>query len=168
MSRGISAKFRAMLEASNSSDVIIYFVTITHPALLVPVRVNSDLADYVLGGQTFYGFGFKIILPTDDEQTPRASVSIQNVTQDIGIAVQSMSTSPQIQIQIFLKSDFTDDLPRQPIGTPSPEYSAPLLRLRNVSCDAMTLSGDLYGYDLTTEPWPSIRSTQDRLPGLYR
>jgi hypothetical protein len=166
--RVITADFRDTLEAQASTDVIVIFATITHPELSEPITVNSDVVDYVYGGYTYRGCAFALSLLSDDEQPPRAQVSIENVDQAIGNAIRAIADSPSIHVQIMVKSDFTDDDPRAAIGTPNVEYDAPYLKLRNVKVDAMTITADIVGYDLTTEPWPAIRSTQDRLPGLYR
>lgn len=167
--RPVSATFRNAVESSASSEVIVLFATITHPSLLAPIAVNSDIVDYVYNGITYFGVAFSLQLLSDDENLPaRAQAAIQNVDQAIGAAVLALSDSPTVKIEILLKSDFDDSDPRQPIGTPTPEYSAPELTLQNVKCDAMALTADLVGFDFTTEPYPAIRSTQDRLPGLFR
>lgn len=168
MTRTISTGFRDFAEASEGQDVIVMFATITHASLIEPITVNSDIADYILGGVTYLGVAFSLQMLTDDENPPKASVGIQNVDQAIGEAVLALNSSPQIKIEIYLKSDFDNSTPRNPIGTPAPEYVAQELLLQNVKCDVMTMTADLMAYDITTEPWPSIRSTQDRLPGLYR
>ena len=158
MPRAISTDFRDAVEASRSSEVIVIFATITHASLAEPVRVNSDVVDYEYNGDLYSGAAFALTLLTDDEQPPRAQVSIHNVAQALGRAVQALSSSPAILIEIMVKSDFDDSDPRVAIGTPVVEYSAPGLLLQNVKCDVLTMSADIVGYDLTTEPWPSIRS----------
>lgn len=168
MTRTISSGFRDTLEATQSSEVAVWFATITHDDLQVPIYVNSDIVNYVYGGNTFLGCAFSLSFLTDDEQPPRAQVSIENVDQIIGETIQALADSPAIRIQLLVKSDFDDGDPRVEIGTPTVEVDASNLLLRNVKCDGLTLTGDLYGYDLMTEPYPSIRSTQDRLPGLFR
>lgn len=168
MTRTISTGFRETLEASQTGDLAIWFATITHKDLLVPIYVNSDIVDYVYNGNTFSGCAFALTFLTDDDQPTRASVAIENVDQIIGATIQALSDSPSIKIELLVKSDFTDDEPRQPIGSPAAEVTAQGLLLRNVKGDVMTLTADLYGYDFTTEPYPSIRATPEHLPGLSR
>lgn len=164
--RTLGAAFRGELESVFSGEVIVCFVTIDHTDLLVPIRVNSDIVDYVYNGDTYTGAAFAISLLSDNEQAPRLQASINNVDRIIGETVLALTSAPRIKIELFAKSDFTDAIPRVASGTPTVEYSAPHLFLRNVSCDAMALSGDVVGYDFSTEPWPAIRSTPDKLPGL--
>lgn len=176
MPRSLSSDFRSELESSRSGEILVIFATITHKDLLVPIRVNSDLVDYVYQGNTVFGAAFAITLMSDTDQFPRAQVSINNIENEsiddtgrtVGEAIRSLTTSPRIDIQLFAASDFNEGNPRTPIGTPTIEYQALYLKLRNVKCDVNTMSADLVGNDLSTEPWPSIRSTKDRLPGLFR
>lgn len=165
--RNVSVRLRNLVESTASSDVIVFFVTITHPLLGVPVRVNSDIVDYVLNGNTFVGCAFKLIMLTDDEQAPKAQVSIEDVDQQIGEAVIALPSSPFVQIEIYVKSDFDDNDPHAPIGTAVQEFVAADLRLRNVVCDGATLTGDLTGEDFTQDFYPYYRSEINRTPGLY-
>lgn len=167
--RTLASSFRNAIEARYNGDAIVIFATVTHPDLASPLYFNSETinVNYVYGGNTFVAAAFHLTLVTDDEQTPQAKVSIHNVDQVIGNTLQGLATSPLIGIQLFAKSDFTDDIPRVAIATPTVEYSAPILYLRNVNCDAMMLSADLYSVDISTEPWPAIRATKDRVPGLF-
>lgn len=156
------------MESPNSGEFFVFFATITHPDLVSAITVNSDVVDYVYNGSTYYGCAFALVRLTDDEQPPRAKVTIENVDQIIGRVVSALLSPPTIGIQLFVKSDFTDDVPRKAIGTPTAVESAQGLKLQNVQWDASTITADLVGVDITSRPWPSIRSTSDRLPGLYR
>lgn len=169
MPRDISTGFRDQIEGSQTTETIVIFATLEHRELEVPICVNSDIVDYFDNdAQRFYGTALTLSLLTDDDQPPRAQCSIENVDERIGDAVLALSDSPTIKIEIMVKSDFDDAVPRNPLATLEPEYSAPFLKLRNVKCDVLQLTGDLMGYDTTSEPHPAIRSTQDKLPGLYR
>jgi len=166
--RTISAGFRDEIESTNGQDVIVIFATITHPALESPIYVCSDIVDYVYGGNTYRGAGFSISFVSDDENPPQAKVTLPNVHRKIGEALLAISDAPQIGLRLLVKSDFTDDDPRQPIGSPSPEYIAAALFLRNVQWDASQFTGDIFSYDISTEPWPKIRTTPTDTPALFR
>ena len=166
--RTITAGFRDDIESANSEDVTIFFAIVSHPWLETPFYVNSDIVDYVLDGITYFGAAFSISFISDDDQPPSAKVAIQNVDRRIGEALADITDAPQIAIQLYTKSDFTDSVPRQPIGTPISEYNAPLMFLRNIQWDAGQFTADLVSYDLTTEPWPAIRTTPDVTPALFR
>ena len=167
MPRTIAAGFRDAMEASFSSEVLVWFATVTHNDLDVPITVNSDVVDYNYNGSLYRGCGFQFVFISDDDQPPRGQIVIENVDQIIGETLIALTDSPILHMQLMAKSDFDENIPRNPIGAPIVEVDAPLLKLRNAKGDVMQITADVYGYDLTTEPWPSIRSTKSRLPGLY-
>lgn len=167
MTRTLAAGFRDAIEASFSSEVLVWFATITHNDLNVPITVNSDVVDYNYNGALYRGCAFQFVFIADDDQPPRGQVVVENVDEIIGNTLRGLADSPFVHMQLMAKSDFDENIPRNPIGTPIVEVDAPLLKLRNAKGDDMQITSDVYGYDLTTEPWPSIRSTKSRLPGLY-
>lgn len=168
--RSLSTPFRNSLEASANGDAALLFATISHPSLTGPIRVVNDIVDYVWGGETFYGLPFMMEFLSDGDRPPSGKLTIQNIDRRIGQAIIKLDVSPGIQIDVLPSSDFGAAVAgvRTEIGTPTAEYSAPRLRLRNVTGDAMAIEGELWSYDLSREPYPAVRSTKDRLPGLFR
>ena len=192
--RTIASTFRANIEASNTSDFPVIFVTVSHPNLDTPLYFNSDIRNYLLNGITYIGAALEISLLSDDVNPPQAKVTIPNVDEEIGDVVLAMTTPPRIEMDVYAASDFDSGSPANPLSgnilmedgvstilmedgvstfqleNPQPvlQYSAPYLFLQNVQCDAVSLSADIRSFDLSSEPWPSIRSTRDRLPGLFR
>ncbi len=132
----------------------------------------SDVVDYIYGGVRFIGFPFELEILSDDERQPRGRVTVQNVDRAIGRALMSLSSSPRLKFEVISDSQFGEKSvslnARPEIGSAAVEYVADYLALRNVTIDALTLSADIESYDYTSEPWPAIRSTQNRLPGLHR
>ena len=167
--RTISASFRQSVESRFQDDANLIFVTLSHPLLSDPVRVVSDTHSYVRSGFTWIGFPFDILLLSDDDNPPKATIEIQNVDRVIGNTIQPLTTPPRLMIELLHSDDFylTAD-PRTEIGTAAVEYAAPNLFLANVKIDAMTVAADIIGYDFTQRTWPGIRATQNRLPGLFR
>jgi hypothetical protein len=180
--RTFSSSFRNELEATSSGEVLLLFMTITHPNLRDPILLVDDVMDYSWNGNTYVGFPLaEITLVSDDDNPPKATLSVPNIDRKIGIAAQNLSSSPRVQLDVLAGSDFgppvdyvrvdgsIGKIRSVPVnGAAVAEYSAPLMRLRNVTGDASVVTGELWSWDLTQEPWPLIRTTQDRLPGLYR
>lgn len=170
MTRSFSTGFRNQLESIRSDGVLVHMAVIDHDDLAEPIRIVNDVVDYVFEGETYLGFPFAIELLTDDDRPPRGRLTVQNVDRSIGEAVRSIDTAPTVRIMLLADQDFASAVDgngvRQEVGSPTPEYDAPFLLLQNVEVDAMTVSGELNSYDPTSEPWPAIRSTPDRLPGL--
>jgi hypothetical protein len=121
----------------------------------------------------YLGCPFSFTLLTDGDAPPTAKVSVQNVDRRIGQSVLSLTSSPTFRMSMLKYSDFvagTYDTNNalSPSGSPEVEYDAPYLFLKNISGDEAVLTADITTFDVANEPCPSIRTTQDRCPGLYR
>lgn len=173
--RTITTSVRNDLESSHGGpegDFLVMFARITHALLAAPILVVNDVVDYVWGGETYTGLPFELALLSDGDRAPSAKLRMQNVDGAIGRLVTRLKTSPSIQLDVLSTRYFGDAISgvRTEVPSPTPvvEYSAPRLRLRNVQGDANFIEADLWTWDLSREPYPAIRSTKDRLPGLYR
>lgn len=169
MSRATAIAARAALEDPASPDALLAFLTIRHPALPAPLRIVSDVMDYVQGGDTYIGipFGFKLL--SDDESVPRTQLRLSNVDRQIGQALRAMTGRAEVQLQLMSTADFdlgTD--PRVEIGSAAVIYGFQHFALVNASVTATEVTGELILQDYSVEPWPNVRATQDRLPGLFR
>ncbi len=168
MSRANAVTIRADLEAESSPNAILAFLTIEHPAIAEPMRFVSDVMDYSVGGVTYVGvpFGFQVL--TDNEAAPRTQIVVENVDRRIGIALRETNTRAKVRIDIRTSADF--DLsqdPRIELSANPPIYAFKNFDLVNVSADAAQITGDVELTDFSVEPWPNIRATQDRFPGLF-
>lgn len=172
MTRNVTSVFRLSAEASFADEVDLCFLTISHPTLLEPIRINSDTKDFIYGGETFTGFPFDFELLTDDEQPPTARLAIQNVDPRIGDTIRSLSAAARLKIELLSSADFNTAVdPRTEIGgSPGTTvvYSADKLFLTNVTVDIMTISGTIQGWDYLQRVWPGQRATQASFPGLFR
>jgi uncharacterized protein DUF1833 len=166
--RILSSTFIDDIQSTNATDIIVILATITHPTLDGPITVNSDVANYSYNGYTYYGTGIGISLISDDESPPQAKVTVPNVDRRIGEALLSISDAPQIRLELVKRSDFDSSNPRVALDGLTVEYTAPLMFLRNVQWNAQQLTADLLSYDLTSEPWPKIRTTPIVTPALFR
>ena len=169
MSRTIDADVRRELEASDSPAGLLAFLTITHPGLVDPITVVSDVMDYQVGSTLFRGvvFGFKLL--TDGEAGARTQIVVQAVDRRITQALLSVEDRAKVTLELRSTTDFdlTQD-PRAELVSSTPIYAFRNFEMLNVTGDAAQISADVEIADFTTEPWPSIRATQDRLPGLFR
>lgn len=70
--------------SSVSGDAPLDLLVITHPQLLVPLRIVNDTQDLVSGGNTFVALAFRSSLPDDIErQLPRAKLAVDNVGREM-------------------------------------------------------------------------------------
>lgn len=180
MPRTLTAARRLDLDSPYSGDVELVFLTATHAQLANAIRVVNDAAlpkgqpiEYQRGSYNWLGLPFNIILPTDTDQgPPRARIEIPNVDRKVGELFALIDDSPRITLEVIVASQFTRlNPPNEHVwyaAAPSVDYTADWLRLANVQVDAMMCAAEFVGPDLTTEPWPDLRATKGRLPGLYR
>lgn len=177
--RTLTTGFRNSIEKPYSDEIPLIFATITHPALAQTIRIANDVVDFIWTAQTYVGFPFDITILTDSDKAPSATIRMQNVDGKIGAAALLLVSSPRLQLNILAASDFGPVLPytktdgsigklRTEIATPTSQYHAPHLRLRNVRGDVMAVEAELWSYDLSQEPFPAIRTTKDNVPGLWR
>lgn len=171
MPRSVSLSFRKAVQASQSADFPLAFVTLTHADLATPLRVVSDTVDYVWMGNTYTGVMFDIQILKDDDSMPEGRLTIPNVDQSLGVLLLSLKTPPRIKIELCNSADFNLTVtPRVSLvaGGPPAEYTADALWLYDVTVDAMMVQGRVASWNYDQELWPSVRCTQDRTPGLFR
>ncbi|MDD3089024.1 MAG: DUF1833 family protein [Candidatus Omnitrophica bacterium] len=139
---------------SNESDLPLVLLTISHASLDDDIRVVNNKEDVVSNGDEYIAFPFEIRLPDSKEDSqPSASLTISNVSREIGLAIRSITTPPEITIQI-VRQDTPDIVEAQFVG----------LRLNNVKYDVLTVTGDLEFEDLTREEYPAVKFS----PSIFR
>lgn len=167
--RVLSADVRQGLETADSPDALLAFLTITHANLVEPIRVVSDVLDYVVGGATFTGMPFGYRLLTDGETGARTQLVIQAVDRRITRALIDSRERAKVRLELRSSADFDlSVIPRVEAVSSAPVYAFSGFELLNVTGDALQISGDVEMADYSAEPWPRHRATQDRLPGLFR
>lgn len=168
MSRTEAVANRVDLEAESSPHALLAFLTIEHPNVAEPMRFVSDVIDYAVGGVVFTGipFGFQVL--TDTEAAPRTQIVVENIDRRIGIALRDTNTRAKVRIDIRSSADFDLSVdPRVELVANTPIYAFKNFDLVNVTADAAQLTGDVELTDFSVEPFPNIRATQDRFPGLF-
>lgn len=166
--RSIPAAALAALEQQESPEAILAFLTITHEALDSPIRVVSDVFDYVTGGNTYIGlpFGYRIL--TDDESAPQTELRVQNTDRRIGQALRRINSPARIDLVIRSSADFNlANDPRTEI-TSAPIYAVGHYRLLDVRVGVDEITGRVMLRDYSQEAMPGLRATQSRCPGLFR
>lgn len=158
----------ADLYAEASPHAEIAFMRIDHPSLAKPIRVVSDVLSYEWGGATWIAAPFEYVLVTDEDAAPSAQISVQNVDRAIGQALRSIPDRARISIWVLTSADFDLSLdPREPIGAVTPIYQFLNYDLTNVNLNPVRASGKVSLRDYGQEPYPGIRATESRTPGLF-
>lgn len=181
--RPTSYSLRSTANASASGEVILTFVTITHPNMHAAIRVvseddsgisyaNGKIVNYRLDGLLYKGMPFRLSYLSDGENLAQANAAIPNIDQEIGEQVRALTTAPSIRFRCIKASDFDElydeDNARNPIGIPTVEYDADYLYLRDVQGNDMVVMGSISTFDLGNEPYPPTRTIKEITPALYR
>lgn len=167
--RAIAGTVRDDLEREASPSSMLGFLTIEHPSLVEPIRVVSDVIDYVWGGVTWTGLPFDFAQLSDEESAPTAEIRVQNVDRRIGTTLRALPDRATLRLDILTSADFDLSVePRQEVGTALPVYSFSNVEMVDVSANAVEVSGRVFLRDPTQEPWPGVFATQSRTPGLFR
>ena len=153
--RQLSAAATASLVAEETAEVWLRLIVITHANLAVPIRLVDNIEDIVSNGATFVALPFELELPDEGERPGEARIRVDNVDRRIVEAIRSITTPPQVTIQIILASD-PDAI----------ELEIPTLTLRDATYDLTAVTGFLRFEDITVEP-VAESITPARFPGLF-
>lgn len=165
--RILSLNLRKAMFSQESSEVPIFLLTITHSQLASPILLSTDATSRITTdplvygtqsrGKTFLYAGIDITLPDDTDKSPPASkLTIANITRDLIPLARSVSSPPQIKIEVVLAS--SPDIV---------EMTFPALDMSNLTADAAQLAFDLTMDALVSEPFPSGTFSPAYFPGLF-
>jgi hypothetical protein len=167
--RVIDADVREALEREATPHAMLAFLTIEHPTLAEPIRLVSDVMDYVWGAETWIGMPFDFAQLTDEDGAPSAEIRVQNVDRRIGKALRALPDRATLRLDILTSADFDLSVdPRVEVGTALPVYSFSHVELVDATVNAIEVTGRVFLRDPTQEPWPGVSATQTRCPGLFR
>lgn len=168
MTRSVPSAVQADLERTSSPDALIWFLTITHSNLADPIRIVSDVFDYLVDGDLYRGIVFDAVPLTDTDQAPSTELRVQNVDRRIGQALRDATGRAEVAAVARSTADFDLSVdPREPLGSPADIYAFSHYELVDVEVNAAELTGRLMLADYSQEPWPASRATADRCPGLF-
>lgn len=157
MSRTVSSTAKAAAFAQQTDQVYLVLLTIDHDDLSAPIRVVNNSENVESDGETYLGYPFEITLPADqDENLPAATLTIDNVDRTIVNAVRTITGPATASVSVVLAS-----------SPDTVEVGPYELTLRNVTWDALKVTGTLTSEDILNEPFPGEFMTPDNFPGLF-
>lgn len=153
----VSNTFKGKAFARETDEAFILLLTLSHADLAEPIRVCSDSADVVSGGDTFTAFPFELLPPNDsDDSPPQASLKIDNVDRSIVQAIRTITSPPTLLMEIVLASD-PDTI----------EVTWNDFTLVDVEYDALVVAGNLVQEDFTVEPYPALTMNPADFPAIF-
>jgi len=166
--RELTAAARASLNSEASEDALLVFAEISHPLLSAPLRIVADVLPYNWRGSEWSPLMFGLVAPQDDDRPPEARITLPAIDRTIAQALIDLPERARISFWVLTSADFDlSQEPREPLDTPVPLREMLNLDLMDVNGSATEASGRLMLREYTQEPYPGLRATQSRCPGLF-
>lgn len=147
---------RTVILSQTITKVYAVLIEINHPLLPVPIRVINDDQDLVSLGYTWSRGYCSLVLPSTEQGDRRASITIQNVDNRIGLAAQQLIGPATVKFRI-VRRDNPDIV----------EVEYPTLRISNIKGDASALAGTIVSNHDKSEPFPNVTTNKSTTPGLF-
>jgi len=165
----LSADAIKAMFSQESDDSLIVLLTISSSEISPSLRLadnyterlsetDSEVLYGVISNSNEYMFlPFNLTLPTEEESSvPRCQLIINDVTRYLTPVIRSITTPPNVQIDLVLKSN--PDVVEITFGG---------FILTNISYNANQITADLTVESLAIEPFPSHTFTPSYFPGLF-
>jgi len=152
-----SSRLKQAAFAPFTSEVLLPLVTISGSGFdPIPIVPNNE--EVTSGGVTYSPFPLTLQLPDDDSTgVPVMKFTVTSIAPDVMQRLRLVSDALFVDVIMVLFSD-----------PETVELQFPTMRLRNVSYDAMTISGDLVIGDFLTEAVPAHSFTPGFAPAVFR
>lgn len=158
---------RADLFAQESGEAVFALLTFDHPDLAEPIRITTNpmvrltseplIYGLVSRGEEYLFVPVSIVLPQESAKaTPRVKIEIDNVDQSMVAVIRSIQGEATVVVEVVSSLDVD-----APIRTYAP------MAVRAATITATTISIEVVGDPMTTEPFPGVTFTSDRFPGLF-
>lgn len=158
MARELSVTAKQAVYATQTGEVFLVLLELSHPQMAEPIRVTSDGIATVVDGVTYQPYPFQIAMPPDaDDAPPRVQLAIDAIDRSIIQAVRGLSGEPiTVRQWVVLAS------------SPSTVEAGPFeFKMREVEYDAYTVTGSLQYADLVGEPYPADLFAPSTTPGVF-
>jgi hypothetical protein len=122
-----------------------------------PLYLVNNNEEFISNGITYLPYPFQLVLPEDTgDKLPMVSLTISNIDGAIIEAIRGFDQAPQITVQL-VSSAYPDLV----------EKKLDYLKLRDVSYDAMTITGNLETINILTRRFPNGSYEPVQFPSLF-
>jgi hypothetical protein len=151
---------QAAIQAANASQTeiaFLYLLTISEADGSNPLYLVNNTENVYSNGKTFVPYPFNLVLGADDgERLPTVTITIDNVSGELTEYIRGMAEPPQIMVELVTTADPNII-----------EKRLDFLRLRTVTYDALTVSGQLENVNVLTGRFPESSYSPVEFPALY-
>ena len=158
MARALSATGEASVLANETTEEWILLLTVNHASFSGPQRFARRRTSIVSNSNTYNAAFFDLSFPDQTpNQLPRWQVTIDVVDQAVLAELRSVSTAPDIQIDVIRAA--APDTIEMTTGT---DY-----KLRSLAYTGTTVTGEISMEDLLSEGFPGGRILPSNFPGGF-
>jgi Domain of unknown function (DUF1833) len=153
----ISSQNTPSLNASSTNTAWFFLLTINPASGGTPINLVNNNEMVTSNGVDYQPYPFSLTLPLDTgDKIPQITLTIDNVDQLLTNAVRELELAPSIRVQL-ITSAFPDLV----------EKDLDFLKLRNVSYDAMSITGTLEVASVWARKFPSEIIDPVHYPSLF-
>lgn len=157
MSRTLSTAALEAIYSQETNQVFLVLLEIDHADMTTPIRVVNNHQAISSNGQTYVPYAFEFDPPDEREDvTTNAELIIDNIDRSIVALIRSLTTAPTVTVSIVL-ADSPDTIEAGPLE----------FKLKNVSYNVETVSGDLVYNDIDTINIPGDVFNPEDFGGLF-
>lgn len=153
-----SVPARRNLLATTPSDPFLVLLEISHPDLIIPIRVVNNTVNFTSQGNEFIAIPFEITLPdSKDQQVPKARLTVDNIGRELTqwLEVSQGGKGAKCRIMQVLASD------------PDTIEFDMTMDLTGLSINNSIVSGELGFRDTLNQSAVSVRYEPRTAPGLW-
>lgn len=154
--RALTATSRKAIFDQNTGEVFLILLEIDHDDFTTPIRVVNNYDDVTSNSDVYTAYPFEIVLPKENAQISKATLSIDNVSQTIIEEIRNLTTAPSVTLTIVLASD-PDTIEVGPF----------YFSLTSVIYDAMVIRGELNYENILQQVYPKEDFNPFNHPGLF-
>jgi hypothetical protein len=153
----ISAANTPSVFASSTDTAWFFLLTITPAGGGTIINLVNNNEPVTSNGVIYQPYPFSLTLPLDTgDKIPQITLTIDNVDQSLTDAVRELELAPAMRIQL-VTSAFPDLV----------EKDLNFLKLRNVSYDAMQITGTLEVSSIWARKFPAEITDPTKYPSLF-
>lgn len=147
---------RAWLQARRSGEALIEALTLYHP-MIETFRMVKNPLPITSRGNVYNASWFTLAILNDNDQPPRASISLVHTGTKIVHELRKLVNPPYLTLEV-LNAAHLDE----------PVYRAAWLELHQIRVEGNVLTGDLIRHNYAGESFGKIFVSETRFPSLFR
>lgn len=146
----------AFLKARRSASPMLECLTFFHP-MIETFRIVKNDVSIVSRGDTFNRSWFELAVINNNDQQPRATLSVPNLpSRKLAFELRKLVGPLKVTIEVLSAANLDE-----------PFYVAAELMLKKIKINANTITGDLVRHDYGSESFGKIVVSRTKFPSIH-